>query len=383
MQNVLIIGCGLTGAVIARELAERGHRILILERRNHIGGNMYDYVDEHGILVHKYGPHTFHTKKKELYEYICKFGDWNDYKLTCGAEINGICTPTPFNYQTIDDFYPKEHAQKLKNEIEKEFSGRASATVLEVLECKNEMVREYAQFLFNNDYSLYSAKQWGCPASEIDPSILKRVPLRFNYESGYFDDEYQVMPQKSYTSFFETLLNHPNIAIEKNVEALERLKIEGMKTVFDGKIIDYPVVFTGALDELFDLCYGQLPYRSLRFRWIYEDIESKQKMPVVAYPQAPDYIRIIEYKKLPIQNVQGTTYEMEYSLPYNPGTRNEPYYPLLTNDSQNLYAKYLNRVREIDNLYVCGRLGDFKYYNMDQALERALAVARMIETRRL
>lgn len=383
MQNVLIIGCGLTGAVIARELAEKGRKILILERRDHIGGNMYDYVDQHGILVHKYGPHTFHTTKKELYEYICKFGDWDDYKLTCGAEINGICTPTPFNYQTIDDFYPKEQAQKLKSEIERAFPGRTSATVLEVLECKNKMVREYAQFLFDNDYSLYSAKQWGCSASEIDPSILKRVPLRFNYETGYFDDEYQVMPRKSYTSFFETLLNHPNIVIEKNVEALERLKIEGIKTIFDGGVINYPVVFTGALDELFDQCYGQLPYRSLRFSWVYENIESKQKMPVVAYPQAPDYIRIIEYKKLPIQNVQGTTYEVEYSLPYKSGEKNEPYYPLLTTDSQNLYAKYLNRASEIPNLYVCGRLGDFKYYNMDQALERALVVAEMIDSRRM
>ena len=378
MKQALVVGCGLSGAVIARELAEKGFRVLILERRNHKGGNMHDHVDDYGILVHDYGPHTFHTKKKELYEYMCKYSDWDEYKLTCGAEINGICTPTPFNYQTIDDFYSKDDADRLKYEIEKEFPGRSTANVVEVLECKNPIVHDYAQFLFDNDYSLYSAKQWGCSPSEIDPSILGRVPLRFSYDIGYFDDEYQVMPRKSFTSFFENLLDHPSITAELNVEALDRLKINGTRTMFDGTEIDYPVIFSGALDELFDCCYGQLPYRSLRFQWVHEDIESKQDMPVVAYPQAPDYVRIIEFKKLPVQNVKGTTYEVEYSLPYKPGEKNEPYYPLLTADSQELYKKYSALSDKVRNLFVCGRLGNFKYYNMDQALESALMTAESI-----
>ena len=209
MKQALIIGCGLSGAVIARELAESGYYVTILERRDHIGGNMYDYKDSHGILIHKYGPHTFHTQKEELYHYICRYSDWEEYHLTCGAEINGICTPTPFNYQTIDDFYPLEKAAKIKQEIEKEFPCQNTATVMEVLECQNKLVQEYAQFLFDNDYKLYTAKQWGIEPDRIDPSVLKRVPLRFNYDNGYFEDTFQVMPKVSFTAFFENLLSHP------------------------------------------------------------------------------------------------------------------------------------------------------------------------------
>jgi UDP-galactopyranose mutase len=309
---------------------------------------------------------------------MCKFADWDEYHLTCGAEINGICTPTPFNYQTIDDFYSEDEAKKLKLEIEKTFPNRKTATVVEALASDNKTVREYAQFLFDNDYSLYSAKQWGVAPSEIDPSILKRVPLRFNYDIGYFDDKYQVMPHVSFTAFFEKLLEHENIEIELNTDALDKLKIKDGRLQFEGHGINYPVVYSGPLDELFGCCYGQLPYRSLQFEWIYEDIESRQDMPVVAYPQAKDFVRIIEYKKLPVQNVKGTTYEVEYSLPYKAGAKNEPYYPVLTEESQKCYEQYAKAASEVDNLYVCGRLGNFKYYNMDQALEAALNVIKDI-----
>jgi UDP-galactopyranose mutase len=381
MKRALVVGCGLSGAVIARELAEREYNVLILERRSHIGGNMYDHVDEHGIRVHDYGPHTFHTKKKELFDYMCCYSEWDDYKLTCGAEINGICTPTPFNFQTIDDFYDKQRAERLKKAIKEEFPGKETATVVEALESKQTLIHEYAQFLFDNDYSLYSAKQWGVSPSEIDPSILRRVPLRFNYDVGYFEDEYQVMPHDGYVAFFNRLLDHPNISVELNVDALQRIRIVENKIVSDGKVIEYPVIYTGPLDELFEHQYGELPYRSLRFEWVFENIDSKQNMPVVAYPQVPDFVRIIEYKKLPFQDVKGTTYEIEYSLPYMPGTKNEPYYPLLTDESQKLYGRYLKLLQLIPNIYVCGRLGDFKYYNMDQALERALSVCNEIINR--
>lgn len=378
MKQALVVGCGLSGAVIARELAENGYKVKILEKRNHIGGNMYDYVDEHGILVHKYGPHTFHTKKKELYDYMCKYSEWDEFHLTCGAEIDGITTPTPFNYKTIDEYFSVEEAAKIKESIEETFSGQDYATVVECLNCDNKYIRKYAQFLFDNDYSLYSAKQWGCKPSEIDPSILKRVPLRFNYEEGYFDDQYQVMPKKSFTKFFENILNHKNIEVCLNIDALEHIKIENNYIYYDGNKVDYPVAYSGPLDEMFSSCYGDLPYRSLRFEWRYEEIDSFQDMPVVAYPQAPDFVRIIEYKKLPVQNVYGTTYEVEYSLPYKAGEKNEPYYPLLTVESQSRYEKYKTLADNVNKLYVCGRLGDFKYYNMDQALEAAKKIVREI-----
>ena len=378
MKQALVVGCGLSGSVIARELAENGFNVTILEKRNHIGGNMYDYVDEYGILVHKYGPHTFHTSKKELFDYMCKYAQWDEYHLTCGAEINGICTPTPFNYKTIDDFYPINEACILKSEIAKTFPNRDTATVVEALNCGNEKVENYARFLFDNDYSLYSAKQWGVAPSEIDPSILKRVPLRFNYNEGYFNDEFQVMPHTSFTSFFENLLNHKNISVNLNIDALNHITIKDSEIYYNGNRISYPVIYSGPLDELFCCCYGRLPYRSLRFEWKHENKKSFQKYPVVAYPQAKDYVRIIEYKKLPVQNVFGTTYEIEYSLPYKKGEHNEPYYPMLTCDSLELYEKYKVLSDQVDNLYTCGRLGEFKYYNMDQALENALYVSSQI-----
>lgn len=378
MKQALVVGCGLSGAVIARELAENGYKVKILEKRNHIGGNMYDYKDDYGILVHKYGPHTFHTKKKELYEYMCRYADWEEYQLTCGAEIDGITTPTPFNYKTIDDFYRFDEANELKRQIEETFPGRDYATVVETLNCGNKMVSDYAQFLFDKDYSLYSAKQWGCKPSEIDPSILKRVPLRFNYNEGYFDDEYQMMPKISFTDFFENILNHDNIEIQLNVDALDHIKIVEGEVYIDGIKTIYPVIYSGPLDELFGCKYGKLPYRSLHFEWKHEKTDSFQKYPVVAYPQAEGFVRIIEYNKLPVQNTKGTTYEVEYSLPYKQGENNEPYYPLLTEESQKNYIKYDNEALNIRNLYICGRLGDFKYYNMDQALERALEIKNRV-----
>ncbi len=373
-MDVLVVGCGLCGAVIARHMAEPGKKVVIWERRDHIGGNMYDYTDEHGFLVQKYGPHTFHTKKKELYEYMCRYEEWRLYKLNCGAVWDGKYTPTPFNFTTVDTFYPPEQAEKLKKKLSTAFAGRPSATVVEVLEHPDPDIRGYAAFLFQNDYAPYTAKQWGVSPAEIDPSVLKRVPLRFSYEEGYFDDAYEVMPEHSFTRFFENLLEHPNIKVELRVEALERLTVREDRLYLDGAAISIPVVYTGALDELFGGVYGQLPYRSLRFEWKYQEKDCLQPAAVVAYPQEAGYTRITEYKKLPAQNRPGTSYAVEYPLPYEEGQAAEPYYPVLTAESQEQYAQYKTLADKIPNLIPCGRLADFKYYNMDQALERALQI---------
>lgn len=380
-MKYVVVGAGLSGAVIARYLAEKGKKVCVWDRREHIGGNMYDYVDEHGILVHQYGPHTFHTTKEYLFKYMTQFAEWVPYKLTCMAEINGKFTPTPFNFQTIDDYYEANDGTYLKQCIKEVFGDRTTATVVEVLQCKNETIRKYAEFLFEHDYSLYTAKQWGISPRKVDPSILKRVPLRFSYEVGYFDDEWQVMPKVSYTEFFKSIFDHPNIKVQLGIEALDHLSVskDGMHLLLDGEACPVTVVYTGALDELFGTDEGALPYRSLRFEWKYEDIESKQPAPVVAYPQAEGYTRITEYKKLPIQNVKGTTYAIEYPLQYESDKKQEPYYPLLTEESQLLAEKYKARAKKIQNFYFCGRLADFKYYNMDQALDQALNVCKEIE----
>lgn len=370
MDN-LVIGCGLCGAVIARELAEKGEKVTIWERRNHIGGNMYDYIDEHGILVQKYGPHIFHTKKKEIYQYICKYEKWNSYQLTCGTVMDDMYCSMPFNFGTIDKFYDEESAKVLKNKLNNAYEG-CTATVVQILNSEDKMIREYGELLFEKDYGPYTAKQWGISPSQVDQSILKRVPVRLDYIDRYFDDEYEVMPNSNFTTFFTNLLNHENIEVHLNVDALEHMKILENKIYLDGQEFHQPVFYTGVLDELFENSEGKLPYRSLRFEWEHKDAESIQGAPVVAYPQAEGYTRITEYKKLPIQNVSGTTYAIEYPLHYNADENQEPYYPLLTEESQKNYAIYREKTERINNLYCCGRLADYKYYNMDQALESAL-----------
>ena len=378
--DAIVVGCGLSGAVIARHLADKNHRVLIIEKRNHIGGNMYDFKDDNGILVHKYGPHTFHTKKKELFDFMKKYGEWDEYKLTCGAVIDGKYTPTPFNYQTIDDFFDEDKAVEIKKAIEQYYPQQSFATVVELLNHENDFIREYAEFLFEKDYSLYTAKQWGVSPKEIDPSVLKRVPVRFNYEIGYFDDEFQVMPKYSYVDFFEKLLDDEKISVELDSDALNRISLDDNDNVyFEDDIFEGLVVYTGAIDQLFNYRYGKLPYRSLRFEWHTEDKKSFQDAPVVAYPQADGYTRITEYTKLPVQNVgEKTTYAVEYSLPSEGDGANEPYYPVLTQESVKLYDKYFDEASKYKNLVLCGRLADFKYYNMDQALEKALQVCKSI-----
>lgn len=377
-MDCLVVGCGIVGSVIARHVAEQGKKVVIWERRNHIGGNMYDFVDDHGILVQKYGPHIFHTKKESLYNYMCRYEKWQPYKLTCGASWDGKYTSTPFNFKTIDTFFSKEKATMLKEKLKNAFGDRDTATVVEVLQHPDADIREYAEYLFEKDYAPYTAKQWGVSPSEIDVSVLKRVPLRFSYDEGYFDDPFEAMPCNSFTTFFENLLNHPNICVQLNIEALDHLKVEDGKLLLDGVTVQIPVVYTGALDELFGCVYGRLPYRSLRFEWHYSEKDSLQDAPVVAYPQEKDYTRITEYKKLPVQDCVGTSYAVEFPLPYQEGTKMEPYYPVLTESSKKQYDNYREMAQKIPNLFCCGRLADFKYYNMDQALECALEIAQKL-----
>ena len=379
-MKCLVVGCGLSGAVIARELAEKNFEVEILERRAHIAGNLYDYKDEYGVLVHKYGPHTFHTNDYSLFSYISKYHKWHDYKLMCGAEINGIITPTPFNFKTIDQFLSVNDASRLKSKLREHFGERERVTILEVLNSESKIIRDYGNFLFDNDYRPYTAKQWGIPPQLIDPSILKRVPIRLGYDEGYFDDLIQVMPEVSYVSFFEELLRHRNISVNLCVDAVDHLEIDTKikKIYFDKKEITYPIVYTGALDELFGFEFGSLPYRSLRFEWYHADVPEVQPYAVVAFPQKDGFTRVVEFNKLPIQNCIGTTYEVEYPLEYLHGSNMEPYYPVLTQQSIAIHRQYLDCAKEIKNFFCCGRLAEFKYYNMDQALRAALDVSKQI-----
>lgn len=373
----IIIGCGISGATIARLLAESGYEVEIWERRNHIAGNMRDYLDEHGILVHQYGPHIFHTSNEAVWNFVNRFEEWKPFKLVCGATWDGKYTPTAFNFKTIDTFYSADKAELLKKKLLKAYPGRDSATVVEVLENPDPDIRGYAEYLFKNDYAPYTAKQWGVSPDEIDPIVLKRVPLRFSYDESYFTDTHEAMPVHSYTRMFENMLKHPMIQVKLGVDAINKLSFRDKRVLAEGED-DIVVVYSGALDELFGMRFGKLPYRSLRFEWKYEKIESFQDAPVVAYPQEPGFTRITEYKKLPVQDVYGTTYAVEYPLPYVIGESQEPYYPVLTDDSQKNFDRYRELANGIDNLKCCGRLADFKYYNMDQAISVAIKTAQQI-----
>lgn len=315
---------------------------------------------------------------------MCRFEAWHEQKLLCGAKWEGQHPPAPFYFQAIDIFYPPEQAERLKSKLKQVFAGREFVPVLEVQGNEDEEIRQYAHFLFQNDYAPYTAKQWGLKPEEIEPSVLARVPLRMSYHDGYFDDTYQVMPDHSFTDFFHHLLNHPNIEVHLGIEALDHLSVADDQMLIDGTPNERLIIYTGALDELFQCEYGRLPYRSLRFEWRYSEQDSYQEAPVVAYPQEAGYTRITEYKKLPVQMGKGTSYALEYPVPYEEGSGAAPYYPVLTAESQELYRKYYQKAKQIKNLICCGRLADFKYYNMDQALERALRVAdSIIENRQV
>ena len=373
-----IVGSGIVGSVIARELAERGAEVVVWERRNHIGGNIYDFTDEHGIHVHMYGPHLFLTKIERVWLYVTKYCEFADYNLVCGSVIDGKCVPTAFDFKSIDIFFPDEAAE-IKEHIKKIYGAQKSASILDMLDSDDEYIKKFAQFLYDKDYALYTAKQWGIEPNKVDKQVFKRVPILFSYDSKYFDDPHQGIPVNGYTELIKNLLNHKNILVTTGFEALDHLKIIENRILIDGKAEDVDVVYTGTIDQLFECKFGELPYRSLRFDWIYEDKESFQDMPVVAYPQAQGFTRITEYKKLPYQNVKGTSYAVEYPLPYKPKEHNEPYYPVLTDNSCQLYEKYAKLADGIENLIYCGRLADFKYYNMDLAVYRALCVIDNID----
>jgi len=373
-----IVGSGIVGAVLAAELANKGHEVQVLERRSHAGGNVYDYDDAHGIHVHHYGPHIFHTNDDEVYRYVSDNCELKDFNLVCGSVMDGKCVPTSFDFSSVDIFFPEE-AEEIKAHIKAEFGDRASATVLEMLDSQDSYVRRFADFLYEKDYKPYTAKQWGMDPEKVDRQIFKRVPILFSYGSKYFSDKYQAMPVKGYMEFIENLLKTPGIELRLNEEARDRFSIRDHQVMDGGKPLDGVLIFTGALDELFGCKHGKLPYRSLCFVWKHEDIDSFQDMPVVAYPQAEGFTRITEYKKLPVQEVRGTTYAVEYPLPYKQGEAMEPYYPVLTEESQELFRKYYDEAKQVRGLAFAGRLAEFKYYNMDQAIRRALDLARELQ----
>lgn len=385
--DLVVVGCGFTGGLIAH-LAAKHHnsRVLILEKRKHIAGNMYDEEDaETGILIQKYGPHSFHTDSKEVFELVRGIGEWEPFVLRARAQIEQKLTPSPFNFKTIEDYFDPETAMTIKTHLAEKFCYRPKVTILEMLNSDDPVIREYAEFLFQKDYRPYTAKQWGIAPEDLDVSVLQRVPVRLSYIDQYFDDRYQMQPQGGYTAFFKKMLDSPNIDICLSTDALERITLCEDKTLMlDGKRICIPLVFTGPLDELFDCKYGRLPYRSLHFSYQTLSTKSFQPTPGVAYPVVEGYTRITEFSKLMTRPpcVDKTIVAYEYPEVYGSERGKEAYYPILTKESQELYNRYLSEARKYPRLYPCGRLGDFKYYNMDQSILRALDIFKKLPLRK-
>lgn len=382
--DVIVVGTGFSGSVIARKLADNlNKRILVLEKRNHIAGNMYDEINEKGIRIQLYGPHTFITDHKWAVDFIKEYATWEPYDVTAKVEIDNALYTLPFNYQFIREYYGIEYGEQLISKLESAFEGQERVSIFEILDNLDSDIVNFGIMLCQKDYFPYSSKQWGIPMEEMDRSVISRVKFALSEDNRYIQQKYQYIPTNGFTEFFENILNSEKITVKKNVDALPYIEFDEKngKVLFnwEGEKYDCPIIFTGPIDELFTCRFGALPYRSLDIKFESYDKDSYQDVPFVSYPQTEGYTRIVEYKKLTNQNVEGaTTISIEYPEQYVPNV-NLPYYPIINEANLNLYEKYRKLADGISNLFVCGRLGDYKYYNMDAAIERALFVENEIE----
>ena len=379
--RAIVVGLGFAGSVLSRELAEAGFEVLALERRSQIAGNMYETVRANGVRVHQYGPHIFHANSGEVFDYLSQYSDFYPYTHRVLGRIQGKLVPIPFNFTSIDALFPKSEADDLEIRLTEAYPDRERVFVSELMNHKDPAIERLGKFIFENVFVNYTAKQWGIPASEVDVSVINRVPVVLSKDDRYFTDRIQQMPLNGYTPLFEKLLDHPGITLRLNTNAAERLSIDAAssRVYFDGEPFDGPVLWTGAIDELFRYSLGPLPYRSLNM--VFEDlpIERYQKAAVVNYPNEEEFTRITEFKLMTRQVLpEDTTILKEYPLPYDPEKRMEAYYPIFSAENQTLYDEYRALGAMIPNLRFCGRLAEYRYYNMDAVVERALQVAKEV-----
>lgn len=379
----IVVGAGFSGAVAARELAEAGKSVLVIDKRTQIGGNMYDSEDSNGVLVHWYGPHIFHTSSKEVFDYLKRFSDWQPYEHRVLGRIDGKHVPIPFNFRSLDLLFPAEQAELIKNKLTEQFPNQQKVSVLDLMNAKDETVKKFGEFVFEKVFLHYTAKQWGTPPEQVDRSVINRVPVVLGYDDRYFQDTYQFMPANGFTPIFESLLDHPAITVRLNCEAGTVLTLDQTqgKIFFEQAAFDGPVVFTGAIDQLFGYAYGQLPYRSLNLVFEQKPVTDFQPAAVVNYPNEEAFTRITEFKKLGGRQVEdSTTILKEYPMQYDPKAEkgNIPYYVISSPENLRKYQRYAELGNTFSNLYLCGRLAEYKYYNMDAAILQALRVSKKI-----
>lgn len=354
MFDYLIVGAGFAGSVLAERLANGlGKKVLICDTRPHIGGNAYDYYNDEGILIHKYGPHIFHTNSADIFDYLTRFTEWREYQHRVLASVDGMQVPIPINLDTINKLY----GLNLNAHQVQEFFDKVREPRSEIKTSEDVVINAVGKELYEKFFKGYTNKQWGLDPSELDAAVTARVPTRTNRDDRYFTDTFQAMPKHGYTRMFEKMLDSPNIKVMLNAD-YEELKDE----------VQYKdLIYTGPIDAYFNYCYGKLPYRSLEFKHETHDTEKFQEAPVVNYPNDQAYTRITEFKYLTGQKHHKTAVVYEY-----PRAEGDPYYPIPRSENTELYRKYQALANARPDVHFVGRLATYKYYNMDQIVGQAL-----------
>lgn len=360
MFDWLVVGAGFAGSVLAERIAsQRGERVLVIDKRPHIGGNAYDRYDEAGILIHQYGPHIFHTNSETIFDYLSKFTRWRPYEHRVLAEVDGMLAPIPINLDTVNKLF----GLSLDSEgLAAWFAARAEPRA-EIRTSEDVVVSAVGRELYEKFFRGYTKKQWGVEPSQLDKSVTARVPTRTNRDDRYFTDAYQYMPERGYTRMFERMLAHPNIKVMLQAD-FEEIRRE---------IAFRRLIYTGPIDEFFRFRFGKLPYRSLQFKHATFDRPWLQPVAVVNYPQTQAYTRITEYKHLTGQRHEKTS--VTYEFPSDVG---DPYYPVPRAENTELYKKYEKLALSQEDVWFVGRLATYRYYNMDQVVGQALAAFRRI-----
>jgi UDP-galactopyranose mutase len=364
MFDYVIVGAGFAGAVVAERLAaDAGKRVLIVDKRMHIGGNAYDHYDAAGVLVHKYGPHIFHTNSREVFDYLSRFTEWRPYEHRVKASVEGQLVSVPINRDTINTLY----GLQLTTDQVEGFYASVAESCPEVRTSEDAIVSKVGRELFDKFFRNYTRKQWGLDASQLDAAVTARVPVRSNRDGRYFSDTYQAMPLHGYTRMFERMLAHPKIKLLLNTSFRE----------IEDEIAAMEIIYTGPIDEYFDFALGGLPYRSLEFRFETHDCPVFQQAAVINYPNEHAYTRCTEFKYLTGQQHSRTSVVYEY-----PCAEGDPYYPIPMPENATLYRAYRDLAARTSRVHFTGRLGTYKYYNMDQVVAQSLALYRRLSLAR-
>ena len=376
--DMIVVGAGYAGAVCARRLAETvGFRVAVLERRNHIAGNAYDYLDEAGVLVHMYGPHIYHTFSERVHTFLSRFTEWTDYQHKVLANVHGTLMPVPFNHKSLLLAFGEERGEELYAKLVETFGKDVKVPILQLREKNDPDLAEIADYVYENVFLHYTMKQWGQTPDEIDPSVTARVPIFVGDDDRYFPQApYQGMPAEGYTALFENMLDHDCIDVFCDVDARDIFELTDTTVKVCGNVYGGEVIYTGPLDELFGCDLGDLPYRSLDMRFETLDMNQFQPVGTVNYTTSEDFTRITEFKIMTGQVKEGvTTIMREYPQPYERGRGMTPYYAIIEPQNEELYRRYRDRVDHLTNFHPVGRLAEYRYYDMDGVTASALALS--------